>query len=235
MEIIETIKGPHLLLLDNYNMKHIFEVFLLTCVSVSVCTTVLLQLENPPSSVFAAEQSAPNINKTSYDYQLESNVTDGNTINEIAYKNSQHGISMLFPSNWTFSTSGLPEYNQIAAFYAPLQNLSDPIPARLTIAVMSYVQTVPLKDFTNMTISSINQTGQIKISSSDPITLAGQPGHQLVFSTLPNIGNPISFEILHSWTVIDHKVYVFQYSAESAKFNTYLPTVKHILESLTIE
>lgn len=216
-------------------MKHIFEVFLLTCLCACMCTSILFQLEIPSHSVFAAEQSAANINKSNYDYQLESNVTGDNTINEIAYKNPQHGIFMLFPSNWTFSTSGLPEYNQIAAFYAPLQNLSDPIPARLTIAVMSYEQNISLKDFTNMTISSINQTGQVTISSSEPTTLAGRLGHQLVFSTLPNIGNPISFEILHSWTVIDNKIYVFQYSAESAKFNTFLPTVKHILETLTIE
>ena len=216
-------------------MKHIFEVSLLTFVCACMCTTVLFHLEIPLQSIFATEQPTANINKTNYDYQLEPNVTDGNTINEIAYKNPQHGIFMLFPSNWTFSTSGLPEYNQIAAFYAPLQNLSDPIPARLTIAVMSYEQNISLKDFTNMTISSINQTGQVMISSSDPTTLAGRPGHQLVFSTLPNIGNPISFEILHSWTIIDNKIYVFQYSAESARFNTYLPTVKHILETLTIE
>ena len=216
-------------------MKHIFEVFLLTCVCTCMCITVLFQLEIPTQSVFAAEQPTAKINMTNYDYQLESNVTDGNTISEIAYKNPQHGISMLFPSNWTFSTSGLPEYNQIAAFYAPLQNLSDPIPARLTIAVMNYEQNISLKDFTNMTKSSINQTGQVTISSSDPITLAGRPGHQLVFSTLPNMGNPISFEILHSWTVIENKIYVFQYSAEGAKFNTFLPTVKHILETLTIK
>ena len=216
-------------------MKHIFEVFLLTFVCTCMCAAVLFQLEIPSQSVFAAEQPTANINKTNYDYQLVPNVTDGNTINEIAYKNPQHGIFMLFPSNWTFSTSGLPEYNQIAAFYAPLQNLSDPIPARLTIAVMSYEQNISLKDFTNMTTSSINQTGQVTISSSDPTTLAGRPGHQLVFSTLPNMGNPISFEILHSWTVVDNKIYVFQYSAESARFDSYLPTVKHILETLTIE
>jgi hypothetical protein len=35
--------------------------------------------------------------------------------------------------------------------------------------------------------------------------------------------------------VKDNKIYVFQYSVESAKFDTYLPTVKHILESLRIE
>lgn len=205
------------------------------CACACMCTTVLFQIGSAPQSVLAAEQPVPNLNKTNYDYQLESNVTNGGANSEIVYRNPQHGIFMLFPSNWTFSTSGLPEYNQIAAFYAPLQNLSDRIPARLTIAVMTYERDVLLKDFTNMTISSINQTGQINISSSDPITLAGRPGHQLVFSTLPNIGNPISFEILHSWTVINNKIYVFQYSVETAKFNTYLPTIKHILESLKIE
>jgi hypothetical protein len=216
-------------------MKVIFEGLLLICACACVWANAAFQIEITPQTVFASEQPVPSMNKTNFGYQLESNVTDGNTINEIAYKNPQHGIIMLFPSNWTFSTSGLPEYNQIAAFYAPLQNLSDPIPARFTIAVMSYEQNIPLKEFTNMTISSLNQTGQIMISSSDPITLAGRPGHQLVFSTLPNMGNPISFEILHSWTVIDNKIYVFQYSVESAKFDTYLPTIKHILESLRIE
>ena len=200
-----------------------------------ICIAALFQITIAPQTVLASEQPVPSMNKTNYGYQLESNVTYGNTISEIVYKNPQHGIFMLFPSNWTFSTSGLPEYNQIAAFYAPLQNLSDPIPARLTIAVMSYEQNVPLKEFTNMTISSLNQTGQIIMSSSDPITLAGRPGHQLVFATLPNMGNPITFEILHSWTVKDNKIYVFQYSVESAKFDTYLPTVKNILESLRIE
>ncbi len=224
-----------MLILDNYSMKLIFEGLLLICVCACMWASAAFQIEITPQTVLAAEQAVPSMNKTNFGYQLESNVTDRNTINEIAYKNPQHGISMLFPSNWTFSTSGLPEYNQIAAFYAPLQNLSDPIPARFTIAVMSYEQKVPLKEFTNMTISSLNQTGQIMITSSDPITLAGRPGHQLVFSTLPNMGNPITFEILHSWTVIDNKIYVFQYSVESAKFDTYLPTVKNILESLRIE
>lgn len=222
-----------MLLLDNYSMKLIFEGLLIICAC--MWTLALFQIEIVSQTVLAAEQPMANTNKTNYGYQLESNVTHDNTTSEITYQEPQHGISLSFPSNWTFSANGLPEYNQIAAFYAPLQNLSDPIPARFTIAVMSYEKEVPLKDFTNMTISSLNQTGQVTITNSDPITIAGQPGHQLVFSTLPNMGNPISFEILHSWTIIDNKVYVFQYSAESIKFNTHLPTVKHILESLSIE
>ena len=200
-----------------------------------MCIATLFQITIGPQTALAGESAISNINKTNYGFQLESNVTNGNVSSEIAYTNPQHGIFMLFPSNWTFSTSGLPDYSQIGAFYAPLQNLSDPVPARLTITVMSYQQDISLKDFTNMTFSSLNQTDQIMISSSDPTTLAGRPGHQVVFSTSPNIGNPVSFQIMHSWTTVNNKVYVFQYSAESSKFDAYLPTVKQILESLRIE
>ena len=200
-----------------------------------MCIAALFSIAIAPQTSLAVEPPISNFNKTNYGFQLESNVTNGSVPSEIAYTNPQHGIFMLFPSNWTFSTSGLPEYTQVGAFYAPLQNISDPIPARLTITVMSYQKDISLKEFTNMTLSSLNQTDQIKISTSDPTTLAGRPGHQVIFSTLPNIGNPVSFEIMHSWTTVDSKVYVFQYSVESSKFDAYLSTVKQMLESLRIE
>lgn len=199
-----------------------------------VCMAALLQIIIESQTVTAIDVPASTLNKNNYGIQLESNVTNSNS-NEVIYRNPQHGIFMLFPSNWTFSTSGLPQYTQVAAFYAPLQNLSDLIPARFTITVMSYQQNVSLKEFTNMTLSSLNETNQVKILNSNPTTLAGLPGYQVVFSTLPNMGSPVSFKIMHSWTVINNKIYVFEYGVESSKFNTYLPTVKQILDSLKIE
>lgn len=200
----------------------------------SVCMAALLQIITVSQSVTAIDVPASSTNNNNYGFQLESNVTNSSS-NEVVYRNPQHGIFMLFPSNWTFSTSGLPQYTQVAAFYAPLQNLSDLIPARFTITVMSYQQNVSLKEFTNMTLSSLNETNQVKIVSSNPTTLAGQPGYQVVFSTLPNMGSPVSFKIMHSWTAINNKIYVFEYGVESSKFNTYLPTVKQILDSLKIQ
>ena len=200
----------------------------------SVCMAALLQIVIESQTVTARDVPASSTNYNNYGFQLESNVTNSSS-SEIVYKNPQHGISMLFPSNWTFSTSGLPQYTQVAAFYAPLQNLSDLIPARFTITVMSYQQNVSLKEFTNMTLSSLNETNQVKILNSNPTTLAGRPGYQVVFSTLPNMGSPVSFKIMHSWTAINNKIYVFEYGVESSKFNTYLPTVKQMLDSLKIE
>jgi len=204
-------------------------------ISLYVCIFTVFQLILVSQTATSIDTSLSKKNMTNYGFQLESNVANGTASGELAYRNQEHGISMLFPSNWTFSTSGLPEYTQVAAFYAPLQNLSDSIPARFTISVMSYQQDVSLKDFTNMTLASLNETKQVKVLSSEPTTLAGRPGYQVVFSTLPNIGNPVSFEIMHSWTVVGSKIYVFQYSMESSKFEAYLPTVKQILKSLTIE
>ena len=201
----------------------------------SICIALLFQIITSSNLVVAIEDPESNINKISSGSELESTVTNESSTNQLAYRNSQHGIFMLFPSNWTYSNSGLPEYTQVAAFYGPLQNLSDPIPPRLTITVMNYQQSVSLKDFTNMTLSSLNQTNQAKILSSNSTTLAGHPGYQVVFSTLPNIGNPVSFEIMHSWVALGKKIYVLQYSAESSKFDTYLPTVKQILQSLKID
>jgi hypothetical protein len=214
-------------------MNLILKGSLMVCIGISIA--ILFQITIAPQITLAGQSAVSNMNKTNYGFQLESNVTNGSSPSEIAYSNPQHGIFMLFPSNWTFSTTGLPDYTQIGALYAPMQNLSDPIPARLTITVMSYQQDISLKDFTNMTLSSLNQTDQIIVSSSNSTTLAGRPGYEVVFSTLPNIGNPATLEIMHSWITVGSKVYVFQYSAESSKFDAYLPAVKQILESLRIE
>lgn len=173
-------------------------------------------------------------NNTNTDFQLEQYATNVTSSDLLPYVNRMHGILMFIPSNWTLSTSGLPDYTQIAGFYSPLQNVSDSIPARLSISVMNYQQNVSLKDFTNLTLTSLNSTGQFKVISSDPITLAGRPGYQIILSTLPNLGNPLNFGLMQSWTAVGTKIYLLSYSTESSKFATYLPTVEQMLKSLKI-
>jgi hypothetical protein len=173
-------------------------------------------------------------NNTNPDFQLEQSATNVTSSDLLPYVNRMHGILMSFPSNWTLSTSGLPDYTQIVGFYSPLQNLSDSIPARLSISVMNYQQNVSLKDFTKLTLTSLNRTGQFKVISSDPVTLAGRPGYQIILSTLPNLGNPLNFGLMQSWTAVGTKIYQFSYSTESSKFATYLPTVELMLKSLRI-
>ena len=173
-------------------------------------------------------------NNTNTDFQLEQYATNVTSSDLLPYVNRMHGILMFIPSNWTLSNSGLPDYTQIAGFYSPLQNLSDSIPARLSISVMNYQQNVSLKDFTNQTLTSLNSTGQFKVISSDPITLAGRPGYQIILSTLPNLGNPLNFGLMQSWTAVGTKIYLLSYSTESSKFATYLPTVEQMLKSLKI-
>ncbi len=200
-----------------------------------VCTVITSQTIF--TALFANAETGPiqSIgNNTNPDFQLEQSATNVTSTDLLPYVNRMHGILMSIPSNWTLSTSGLPDYTQIAGFYSPLQNLSDSIPARLSISVMNYQQNVSLKDFTNLTLTSLNRTGQFKVISSDPVTLAGRPGYQIILSTLPNLGNPLNFGLMQSWTAVGTKIYQFSYSTESSKFATYLPTVELMLKSLRI-
>lgn len=209
-------------------------------ICICICTAIASQ------TIFASQGAIAETgplqligNKSNNNFQLEQNATNGTASNLLPYVNRVHGILMFIPSNWTLSTSGLPDYTQIAGFYSPLQNLSDSIPARLSISVMNYQQNVSLKDFTNLTLTSLNSTGQFKVISSDPTTLAGRPGYQIILSTLPNMGNPNmgnspDFGLMQSWTAVGTKVYLLSYSTESSKFATYLPTVEQMLKSLRI-
>lgn len=206
---------------------------LLICLS--VCTVIASQTNLAVQIASAGTGPLQFIgNNSNTDFQLEQNATNVTSSDLLPYVNRMHGILMFIPSNWTLSTSGLPDYTQVAGFYSPLQNLSDSIPARLSISVMNYQQNASLKDFTNQTLTSLNSTGQFKVISSDPITLAGRPGYQIILSTLPNLGNPLNFGLMQSWTAVGTKIYLLSYSTESSKFATYLPTVEQMVKSLKI-
>jgi phosphotransacetylase len=81
----------------------------------------------------------------------------------------------------------------------------------------------------------------IQTSESSDFTLAGKPGHRIVFSPPEPRGQEtqdtpqVSIRIMQTWTTIDNKVYLLSYSAEDSKFQKYLPTVEQMLMSLQVQ
>jgi hypothetical protein len=153
----------------------------------------------------------------------------------LSYVDKLNGISILYPPNWTFSTHGLPEYSQVVAFYSPLRNVTDSIPARLSISVLRYEQNVSLKDYTNLTLTSLNASQQFKVLNSGPTTLDGKPAYKITLSTLPSMQSPLPFGVMQMWTAIGNKIYFLLYSTESSKFNSNLPTVEGMIKSIKLE
>ena len=184
----------------------------ITLVIITICVSVFAQINVHIPFTFAqssSDQTQPTDSNTNFtsDSKLSSN-----TSNSLNFESAAHGVSMSYPSNWTLSTGGLPEYTQIVAFYSPLSNISDTIPARLSISVFSYENNISLIDFTNMTLNSLNGSQQFGIISSEPITLDSKPGYQVILSTLPSMQNPIPFGLMNTWTVVGNHLYLLSYS-----------------------
>lgn len=210
------------------NMSKIILVITTICVSVFAQIMVHIPFTFAQSSSEQIQRTESNSNFTS-DSKLS-----GNTSDSLNFESLAHGVSMSYPSNWTLSTSGLPEYTQIVAFYSPLSNITDTIPARLSISVFSYENNISLIDFTNMTLSSLNGSQQFGIISSEPVTLASKPGYQVILSTLPSMQNPIPFGLMNTWTAVGNHLYLLSYSTDSSEFARHLPVVEKMISSFKI-
>jgi hypothetical protein len=152
----------------------------------------------------------------------------------LLYENPTHGIFIWYPAFWNLATSGLTDYTELIAFYSPLQNFSDIFPARLTIAVVNYVQNVSLPEYTNFVLTRLNQSEQIDVRNSSEVTIAGYPGHRVVLATQPFQNSTLIFHQMNTWTTIGNKVYLLTYEGEESTFNQHLPEVSQMLETLRI-
>ena len=160
--------------------------------------------------------------------------------NFLTYDNPTHELKLQYPLDWTVSTNALATYSGIVAFYSPLQNLQDILPAELSLSITTYLQPVSIDEYTRTTLAALEQQG-IQVSESSAFTLAGKPGHRIVFSPPEPRGQEtqdapeVSISIMQTWTTVDNKVYLLSYSAEDSKFQKYLPTVEQMLKSLQIQ
>ncbi len=170
-------------------------------------------------------------------YSLPTSVaqTPGPT-NVLNYENPNYGIKIQYPKDWTASLSGIPVYNGIIGFYPPLKNITDVPTASVNLLVTTYAPTISLDDYTKTILAALEQQG-VRIDESSPNTIAGKPGHRITYSpTVQESPNAlVNFKVMETWTVIDNKVYLVSFNADSTKFATHLPTVQQMLSSLQIQ
>jgi serine/threonine-protein kinase len=167
--------------------------------------------------------------------ELQSSISNATTISGfLTYENPSQGIKMQYPSNWTMSVSALQSYNDVVAFYSPLQNLSDTLPARVALSVIRYSQNISLDEYTNFTVSALNQSQNFIVNQSNPFILAKNPAHQIIFSAI-SPSAPFNFNIMQVWTTIGDKLYILSYEAGAPKFSKNLPTIQQMLHSVEIK
>jgi serine/threonine-protein kinase len=93
-----------------------------------------------------------------------------------------------------------------------------------------------LDEYTKAILAALEKQG-IKVDESTQNAISGKPGHKITFSppSPATQTTPVSLKIMQTWTIIDNKVYLLSFSAESSKFTTYLPTVQKMLDSFQIQ
>jgi PsbP-like protein len=201
-----------------------------------ICIGLTLFIVSQYSNVLSVAVAQNPVNSSSLN-ETAVNISNEGVTNSsmLGYVDKMNGISISYPPNWTFSTHGLPEYSQVVAFYSPLKNITDSIPARLSISVLRYEQNVSLKDYTNLTLTGLNASQQFKVLNSGPTTLDGKPAYKIMLSTLPSMQSPLPFGLMQTWTAIGNKIYFLLYSTESSKFNSNLPIVEEMIKSMKLD
>ena len=94
-------------------------------------------------------------------------------------------------------------------------------------------QNVTFAKFVSTNINNLKQSGKIQnLIASTPVTLAGNPAHKIVFTTIAPQG--IEFEAMQIFSLIGKKAYFITYAVPSTNYATYLPTIQTMINSVQI-
>jgi hypothetical protein len=185
-------------------------------------------IQQPPQT-----RERGNITTTIPRLGTEENITMGNYL---TYENPTHGIRLLYPSNWNKAEVDLTPYdyfNEVAQFTVPLESESDEYPESISVSIED-------REFGNESLDNyldyaveLRQAEGIEgfqvINYTTKDTLAGRPAYS--FETTEENGK---YRTMETGTIINDKVYIIYYDAETDKYSSYLPNVKKMIESFQI-
>jgi hypothetical protein len=153
----------------------------------------------------------------------------------LTYNNASYGTSIQYPSNWSSSpgqgndNSGDSSTDIVS--FSPKDSSSS---ASFDVLVDNIDSGENLKQYVSDSISD-DKTDLKNFTVSEPVfngvTLAGSPAYRLVYSYADGGEN---FKGLETGTIIGNKAYYVQYENSPSKFDSDLPTVQKMIDSLTL-
>jgi hypothetical protein len=147
------------------------------------------------------------------------------------YSNSAFGIRMQYPSNWLKQDL---LSNSTSVFYVVFKIPADKPLGLLSISGANYKSSnATLDALVNVRKNQLNHTANVlHLNSSTPATLAGNPAHKIVFTTVSPQG--IKFQAMQLISVVGNKSYFITYAVPAAYYATYLPAVQATISSIEI-
>jgi hypothetical protein len=156
----------------------------------------------------------------------------------LLYQNVTHGVSMLYPSNWTQQNStgsGDDRFISVSDFFSPEE--ADGYFANVAIGIDTLPPSTNLEQNLNGSIDIYRQDPefqefQLLSSSIGNFTLAGMPAYSFEIAyTDPEFGPQNMLEV---GRISDNRVYYIQYFADRPIYQKYFPIAERMIESFQI-
>src|SRR6266487_3618447 len=152
-----------------------------------------------------------------------------NSINFLTYENPIFGIRMLYPANWdkqenTNSSNKNSTLTDLVTFGPQSNNRSD-IAGKLIVKVdnISDIKPITLSENANDIIRDLRQDFKVAESTT---TLAGLPTYKFEYTGTEESADLQAMLLL---TIKGDRAYIISYTADPARYSSYLPTVRLIL------
>ena len=152
-----------------------------------------------------------------------------NTTNEemSVYTNPIEKMKISFPSDWhrveindTMQNNGL---KLLAGFVLPTPDNS---PVGVSIAIHNLSNAISLDDYSNVQMDFLRSNANVSISSKSNMTALD--GYEAIYT------NDEGLKTLQTWVLMHNKAYHITYAAPPERFDTFLPLVKEMQNSLVI-
>jgi hypothetical protein len=150
----------------------------------------------------------------------------------VPYENHQMKFSIKYPSNWNIEE----HIGGFVTFTAPIEDYTQTkFPAGLGVYPINLEsQNFSLSTLKNVHLNNLtNNLKEYQLLDSRQVTLTGTyPAHKIIFTALDGDQIRKSMQIILK---NQDKVFLITYKAHLNKYDSYLPTVQKILDSLVFK
>ena len=167
--------------------------------------------------------------------------TVNENINFTSYNNTELGIYLQYPANWSKMEEKFDDNVNVISFISTPENDTDTFTENVNIAIEPLQnESITLEEYSNTTLAALSNVFEnFSLINKENTNLYGVPAIKIIFSiTQPQITDQsrdidtikqIPMKIMQILSVKEGKAYVIIYSAEEAKYDDYLPIIEKMI------
>lgn len=167
--------------------------------------------------------------------------TVNENINFTSYNNTELGIYLQYPANWSKMEEKFDANVNVISFISTPENDTDTFTENVNIAIEPLQnESITLEEYSNTTLAALSNVFEnFSLINKENTNLDGVPAIKIIFSiTQPQITDQsrdidtikqIPMKIMQILAVKEGKAYVIIYSAEDAKYDYYLPIIEKMI------